>query len=107
MFFIILILPILEILAQDAPLIGIKEEPAEFVGVGLRSDAQSPQIEKRRVSKTSEESRPADARSDYCEEHSDQYRNYCANFWADRPQRVQDVLFTFCPAYENKCLRRL
>uniref|UniRef100_A0A1I7T8L5 Palmitoyltransferase n=1 Tax=Caenorhabditis tropicalis TaxID=1561998 RepID=A0A1I7T8L5_9PELO len=68
---------------------------SEFVGVGLRDDVALP-IQKRRVEKSTQ--------SPFCIAHRQTFDNYCDNFWADRPARLQTALFTFCPGYENKCL---
>ncbi|CAO4369104.1 unnamed protein product [Caenorhabditis nigoni] len=83
-------------LVLSLPLIGIRDDlSSEFIGVGLRDDVSLP-IHKRRVEKSTE--------NPFCIAHRQTYDEYCVNFWADRPQRLQNALFTFCPGYENKCL---
>ncbi|EFO86797.1 hypothetical protein CRE_04512 [Caenorhabditis remanei] len=83
-------------LVSSHPLIGIRDDlSSEFVGVGLRDDVAL-SIHKRRVEKPTE--------SPFCTEHRQTFEDYCNNMWTDRPSRIQNALFTFCPGYENRCL---
>ncbi|CAI5445906.1 unnamed protein product [Caenorhabditis angaria] len=96
-FFIIIVLSIifLELSNQSEDLIGIKggsEEDGDFVAIGILDATIPPQIKKR-------------SNSGYCSDYKQQYDVYCNGFWTDRSPRLQTVLYTFCPHYENKCVR--
>ncbi|CAI2348346.1 unnamed protein product [Caenorhabditis sp. 36 PRJEB53466] len=95
-FLIALLLASLLFSVFSLPLIGIRDDvSSEFVGVGLRDDVPLP-IHKRRVEKPSATS--------FCSENRKTYEDYCANMWTDRTTRLQNLLFSFCPGYENRCL---